>query len=731
MKHMSFRIEGMDCGDEVAVLKKEIGPLVGGESYLAFDLINARMTLSAPESVEVSEEQIRKAVGNTGMKAIPWDASHASGKCPVEEGFWQRRGRLLMCTASGILIATGFFLHLFGYENAIETLAETAGHGHAFPREVMLLYLGAIVSGGWFILPKALVAARKLRPDMNLLMSIAIIGAIWIGEWFEAAAVAFLFSLALLLESWSVGQARQAIARLMDLSPATARVFNPTNDGTEEKPIVEVLVGARVLVRPGDRIPLDGTVTKGETSVNQASITGESLPVFKKAGDEVFAGTINGDGAIEFVSTKPASDTTLARIIHMVEEAQSRRAPSEQWVEKFARIYTPAMMGFALAIAVIPPAVFGSDWARWFYEALVILVISCPCALAISTPVSIMAGITAAARNGVLIKGGAYLEAPARLRAVACDKTGTLTYGQPSVQQVVPLNSHSEQQLLGYAAALEAHSTHPLARAIIRRAESTQSVIPQANDFTIFPGLGAKATIDGRPYWIGSHRMLEQTGREVDELHAMANAVEEAGHSLVILWCDDHVCGMVGIADGLRSEAAEAVRSLKELGISKVMMLTGDNEKTAATIAQAAGLDDYRAELLPEEKVRVVGELRKEFGEVAIVGDGVNDAPAMAEASLGIAMGAIGSDAAIETADIALMSDDLSKIPWLIRHSRKTLRIIKQNIVFALGIKALFIALALGGIATLWAAIAADMGASLLVIVNALRLLNSRQSVTK
>jgi Zn2+/Cd2+-exporting ATPase len=327
----------------------------------------------------------------------------------------------------------------------------------------------------------------------------------------------------------------------------------------------------------------------------------------------------------------------------------------------------------------------------------------------------------------VLIKGGAYLEAPARLKAVAFDKTGTLTYGQPAVQQVVPLNSHTEKELLGYAAALEAHSTHPLARAIVKRAESTERLVPQAEEFTILPGLGARATIDGRPYWIGSHRMLEQSGREVDELHTMASAVEEAGHSLVILWCDDHVCGMVGIADRLRSEATEAVRGLKELGISKVVMLTGDNEKTAAAIAEAAGVDEYRAELLPEEKVSVVGELRKEFGELAVIGDGVNDATAMAEGSLGVAMGAIGSDSAIETADLALMSDDLSKIPWLVHHSRRTLRIIKQNIVFALGIKALFIALALGGIATLWAAIAADMGASLLVIFNALRLLNPEQ----
>ena len=359
-------------------------------------------------------------------------------------------------------------------------------------------------------------------------------------------------------------------------------------------------------------------------------------------------------------------------------------------------------------------------------ELLVILVIACPCALAISTPVSIVAGLTSAARNGVLIKGGAYLEAPARLRGIAFDKTGTLTRGEPSVERMVPLNDHTEEHLLGYAAALELHSTHPLARAILHRAEIQGITPPLADDFTSFPGLGAQGTIDGRPYWIGSHRMLEQTRAEVPHVHQMAEEMEDAGHSLVLLWCDDHVCGLIGVGDGLRPEAQESVRRLKELGLEKIVMLTGDNEKTAKSVAEAVGVDEYRAGLLPEDKVKAVARLREEYGQVAVVGDGVNDAPAMAEASLGIAMGAIGSDAAIETADIALMSDDLAKIPLLIEHSRKVLRIIQQNIIFALGLKALFILLALSGKANLWSAIAADMGASLLVIFNALRLLHSK-----
>jgi Cd2+/Zn2+-exporting ATPase len=731
MKHVAFRIDEMDCGDEVAILKREIGPLVGGESNLAFDLLNRKMTITSPNGEAVSEAKIRKMVARAGMKAIPWTESCATGVCVIDESFRQRYGRLLMCLASGILLITGFLLHVIGYENAISTLAETTGEGHAFPREIILLYLGATITGAWFIVPKAFIALRRLRPDMNLLMTVAVIGAMAIGEWFESASVAFLFSLALLLESWSLGQARRAIRALVEVSPTTARFISTQDGRVVEREVSEVPVGARVLVRPGEKIPLDGVIASGETSVNQAPITGESLPVFKKVGDDVFAGTINGDGAIEFRSTKPAADTALARIIHMVEEAQSRRAPTEQWVEKFSRIYTPVMMGLAVAIAVVPPVAFGADWAKWFYEALVILVISCPCALAISTPVSIVAGITAAARNGVLIKGGAYLEAPARMKAVALDKTGTLTYGRPEVQRVIPMNTHTERELLGYAVAMETHSTHPLARAILERAESMGISAPQADAFTALPGLGAQASIAGKPYWIGSHRMLEQTGREIPQLHEMADAVEDAGHSLVILWCDDHVCGFLGVADRLRPEAAESIRSLKELGVTKVVMLTGDNEKTARNVAEAVGVDAHWAELLPEDKVKVVRELKKELGQVAVIGDGINDAPALAEASLGIAMGAMGTDAAIETADIALMSDDLSKLPWLIRHSRKALRIIKENIVFALGIKALFIALALEGIATLWAAIAADMGVSLLVIFNALRLLNAKHGASK
>jgi Cd2+/Zn2+-exporting ATPase len=657
------------------------------------------------------------------MQAIPWEEFCVSGVCAVEASFWQHHGRLALCVASGVLLVSGLIWQMIRQGAPLQVMASGGSLAPGLPLAAMLLYAGAIVSGGWFIAPKALFAARRLVPDMNLLMVVAAIGAVAIGEWAEAAAVTFLFSLALLLESWSAGRARRAIQALMELTPSVARTVCPHDGCIEEQPVEQIAVGATILVRPGEKIPLDGIVTKGKTSVDQAPITGESVPVGKQIGHEVFAGTINGEGAIEFRSTKPASDTTLARIIHLVEEAQARRAPSEQWVEKFSRRYTPCMMILALLIAVVPPLAAGGAWSTWVYNGLVVLVIACPCALVISTPVSIVAGLTSAARNGVLIKGGAYLEAPARLRALALDKTGTITYGRTEVREIIALNGHSEQQLLAHAAAMETYCTHPLGRAILKQAELRSLELPAAENLRELPGKGAEATIGARQYWIGSHRLLEQRQGNDHDLHARATRLEDAGHSLVFIWCEDHVCGLISIADQLRPEARAALQDLKILGIEKIVMLTGDNRGTANAMAAATGVDECHAELLPEDKVAVVSRLTQEFGQVAMVGDGVNDAPAMAAATVGIAMGAMGTDAAIETADIALMSDDLAKLPWLIRHSRRTLRIIQQNVAFALGLKMVFILLAFAGLATLWMAIAADMGASLLVIFNGLRLL--------
>jgi len=721
MGQRSYRIRGMDCAEEIAVLKRELRPLLGSDDRMSFDVLNGKMTVDLSEQ-PVDDDALIAAVSRTGMQAIPWTDRRSDGV--RDKTFWQQHGRAVMTALSGAACALGFLVHALMHD-LHDAFAGGEIDGHHFPIASIVLYVCAVVLGGWYVFPKAVLSARRVRPDMNLLMTMAVIGAIVLGEWFEAATVSFLFSLALLLESWSVERARRAIGALMDLSPPRARYVCPSDGDIEDKPVEQVPLGATVLVRPGERIPLDGTVTKGSTSINQAPITGESMPVRKVPGDEVFAGTINGDGAIEFRATKPASDTTLARIIHMVEEAQSRRAPSEQWVERFAHYYTPTMMILAVFIACVPPLLLGGGWTRWIYEALVVLVIACPCALVISTPVSIVAGLSAAARNGVLIKGGIHLEAPARIRVVALDKTGTLTRGQPEIQQIVPLNNHSENELLQRAASLEAKTDHPLARAILQTAKDRGIELLPVDNFQIFKGKGAEGVIDGRAFWLGSHRMLHDKEAESPEIHEQAMALEDAGHSVVVVGNDHHVCGLISIGDTVREESPAAMAELKKAGVRKIVMLTGDNEGTAQAVATLCGVDEFKAELLPEDKVRAIESLTREYKDVAMVGDGVNDAPAMAMATLGIAMGAAGTDAAIETADIALMSDELAKLPWLVRHSRRTLWIIKENIAFALGLKFVFILLALGGIATLWMAIAADMGASLLVIFNGLRLLKT------
>lgn len=714
-----YKVHGLDCSEEVAILQREVGRREGVMN-LEFDVVQGRMSVEYDPDA-ITPGQIVSAVNATGMKAVPWEQRAAQ----AHQGFWQRHGRLVMTALSVGFLVAGFVTHWGMHGSFLEALAGSERQPHAFPLASILSYVGSVLAGGWFVLPKALQAARRFRPDMNLLMVIAVTGAIILGELFEAATVAFLFALALLLEHWSVERARHAIKSLIDLSPTTARYICPQDGDVLEKPVEQVPVGVTVLVRPGEKIPLDGEVTKGESSVNQAAITGESMPVPKSAGDEVFAGTINQDGSLEFRSTKAANDTTLARIIHMVEQAQSRRAPAQQWVDGFARWYTPAMLIFALALAVLPPLVGLGTWGEWVYRGLVILVIACPCALVISTPVSIVSALTAAARNGVLVKGGVYMEAAGRLRVLAVDKTGTLTHGRPEVQKFIPLNGHTPHELLERAAALEAHSEHPLARAVLRKAQAEGVEPTPAEGYQAIRGKGGEGRINGRPFWIGSHRMMHDKGTETPDVHQAAVELEDAGHTVVAVGNDRHVCGLISIADSIREDAPQAVRQLHEAGIRKVVMLTGDNEGTARAVAAATGVDEYRAQLLPEDKVHTVESLVAEYGQVAMVGDGINDAPALAVANIGIAMGGMGTDAAIETADIALMSDDLLKVSWLLRHSRRTLRNIQTNIAFSLGLKFLFIVLTVFGLASLWMAIAADTGATLLVVFNGLRLLRN------
>ena len=717
---LQFKIHGMDCAEEVAVLKQAVGPVVGGEDRLAFDILNGRMLVTGPADARLGST-VMEAVHATGMRAEPWQegAHPAAGST-----FWERHGRIVTTGISAIALTAGFVVHAVmagGLGSALGS--EGLGMPHEVPIAARALYTVAIIAGGWFVAPKALYAVQRLRPDMNLLMTIAVVGAIGIGEWFEAATVSFLFALSLALEAWSVGRARRAIEALMDLAPPLARLLE--NGSAREVSPDRVPVGARLLVKPGEKIPLDGVVVRGASAINQAPITGESVPVPKETGSTVFAGTINGDGALEVESTKPAGDTTLAHIIRMVGEASSRRAPSEQWVEKFARVYTPTVFVAAVLVLLLPPLLFAGSWSVWVYRSLVFLVIGCPCALVISTPVTIVAALAAAARNGVLVKGGMYVEAPARIRAIALDKTGTLTRGAPEVLDVVPLNGHTDVELLQRVAGMEAHSDHPLARAIVQYADERKIQPLAVEEFQIVQGKGATGRVDATEYWIGSHRYLEERQQETPDVHDRLEKMAADGRSVVVVGNQRHVCGLIAIADAVRPEARSIVESLRREGVEHVVMLTGDNHATAKAIAAQTGVEEVRAELLPADKVAAVEDLVKRYGAVAMVGDGVNDAPAMARATLGIAMGAAGSDAAIETADVALMSDDLSKLPWLIRHSKRALSIIRQNIVLSLAVKAVFVVLTFAGFASLWAAIAADMGVSLLVIGNALRLLNS------
>ena len=550
-----------------------------------------------------------------------------------------------------------------------------------------------------------------------------------VASYFEAAAViTTLVLLGQVLELRARSKTGTAIKALLGLAPKTAR---RVKDGSEEDvPLDQVQAGDLLRVRPGEKIPVDGVVTEGSSSVDESMITGEPIPVEKRTGDRVVGATINGMGSLIMKAEKVGSETLLAQIVHMVAEAQRSRAP----IQKLADIIAGYFVQIVVSIAVITFIVwawFGPE-PRFVYalvNAVAVLIIACPCALVISTPVSIVASLASAARAGVLVKGGAFIELPARLRAIALDKTGTMTGGQPDVVKVVPLGAHTEAELLARAAALEARSTHPLARAISRYAERQGIAPAPATDVQVLRGKGLTGIFDGEPFWLGSHRHVVERGQDTLEITQQAAALEAGGKTVIVIGNRRHVCGLIAVADTIRPEARKIVQQLHAAGIAHVVMLTGDNRVTADAIAREIGIDETHAELLPDEKVKKVEDLVARFGTVAMVGDGVNDAPALARANLGIAMGAIGSDAAIETADIALMTDDISKLPWLVRQSKRTLAVIRQNITFALVVKAIFVVLTFVGMASLWGAIAADMGASLLVVMNGLRLLKTDQTL--
>jgi len=594
-------------------------------------------------------------------------------------------------------------------------------------RATAVLAAAAIAAGGWFILPKAWRALRRLRADINLLMVIAVVGASFIGEWVEAATVVFLFGVAEWLEGWAERRARRAVEALLEIAPKVAAV---NREGRfVEVSVEEVKVGEIVAVKSGMSIPLDGEIIAGESAVNQAPITGESVPVDKKKGDTVFAGTVNGEGSLEIRVTKPAGDTTLAKIIRLVKEAQEKKAPTQRFVDVFARYYTPAVTGIALLIFLIPSVFFDGDWSQWLYRACVMLIIACPCALVISTPVSIVAGLTAMARRGVLVKGGEHLESIAKLNALALDKTGTITEGRPTVQGVEIVGQSSEEEILSIAAAIDAHSAHPLAKAVVEHAQKRGITFPRAQDYQNRSGRGAQGLINGHAYFVGNHRFTHELGVCSEDVERRLAAIESRGQSVVVVGhrphddCAGGVLGIIAVGDTVRENATQAIRELHDSGVQKVVMLSGDNQRTASFIARQVGIDEARGDLLPDEKVAAVKSLREQHEIVGMVGDGVNDAPAMATATVGIAMGVAGTDAAIETADIALMKDDLAKIAETVRLGRRTLAIIRFNIAFSLGLKLVFLALTLLGFASLWLAILADTGATLLVVANALRLL--------
>jgi Cd2+/Zn2+-exporting ATPase len=585
---------------------------------------------------------------------------------------------------------------------------------------VAALALLAIFSGGLPTYKKGLIALRNRNLNMNALMSIAVTGAVLIGQWPEAAMVMFLFALAEIIEVKSLDRARNAIRGLMALAPETATVRQP--DGSwADVPAKSIVLGAVVRVRPGERIALDGDVVSGYSTVNQAPITGESLPVEKAENDPVFAGTINESGSLEYRVSALAENSTLAHIIHAVEAAQGSRAPTQRFIDRFARVYTPAVFAIALTIALVPPLVFGADWVGWAYKALVLLVVACPCALVISTPVTIVSGLATAARKGILIKGGVYLEGGHKLAILALDKTGTITHGKPEQTDFMVLDGDASQ-VLQLAVSLADRSDHPVSQAIVRAAREADLAHVAVADFAAVPGHGVRGEIDGQLYHLGNHRLINGLGLLSAPLEEQLDRLERQGKTVVMLATESGVLGLFAVADTIKETSRLAIAELHKLGV-KTIMLTGDNPHTAEAVAQQVGIDEARGNQLPEDKLTTVESLLSPTSKVGMVGDGINDAPALARADIGFAMGAAGTDTAIETADVALMDDDLRKIPTFMRLSRATTSILTQNIVLALGIKAVFIVLTFTGHTTLWMAVFADMGASLMVIFNGLRLL--------
>ncbi|PMU86451.1 MULTISPECIES: heavy metal translocating P-type ATPase [unclassified Pseudomonas] len=691
-------ITKMDCPTEETLIRNKLGT-VAGVADLDFNLM--QRTLSVRHANQVLPD-VLAALQALGFEAQVVDtaesASPSASPVTTPTNWWPLGISLVTASAAEAV----YWLH----------------NGNHW--SVVVLALIAVFTGGLSTYKKGWIALKNRNLNMNALMSIAVTGAMLIGHWPEAAMVMVLFALAEVIEAKSLDRARNAIRGLLDLTPEQATVQQA--DGTwREVGAKLIAIGNRVRVKPGERIALDGEVLEGRSTVNQAPITGESLPVEKSPGDPVFAGTINESGSFEYRVTAVASNSTLARIIHAVEAAQGSRAPTQRFVDQFARWYTPVVFGVAIAIALLPPLFMGAAWLDWIYRALVLLVVACPCALVISTPVSIVSGLAAAARHGILIKGGVYLEEGHKLRWLALDKTGTITHGKPAQTDFVTWGNALAVDSRSIAASLAARSDHPVSKAVAQAAQTDAIVLLEVAEFSALPGRGVQGQINGETYHLGNHRMLKELGQCTPELEQHIAALETVGKTVVMLVGAKEVHALFAVADTIKDSSRNAIAELHALGIN-TMMLTGDNPHTAQAIAAQAGIDRAQGNLLPEDKLSEVEQLAK-IGKVGMVGDGINDAPALARADIGFAMGAAGTDTAIETADVALMDDNLCKIPTFVRLSRATAQVLMQNIVLALGIKAVFLTLTFTGHATMWMAVFADMGASLLVVGNGLRLL--------
>ena len=691
----TFRIEAMDCPTEQTLIQNKLGKLAGVQQ-LEFNLINRILGVthdlpSTAPNIEASK--------SLGMQADPIEEGVPAAAPPAKKPWWP-------LALSGVGALGAEVLH---FTNAAPTWV------------IALVALVSILSGGLTTYKKGWIALKNLNLNINALMSIAVTGAVLIGQWPEAAMVMFLFTVAELIEAKSLDRARNAISGLMQMTPEQATVRQADGSWVEME-VKSIELDAIVRVKPGERIGLDGEVTAGQSTIDQAPITGESLPIEKTVGDKVFAGTINQAGSLEYKVTAAANNSTLARIIHAVEQAQGARAPTQRFVDSFSKIYTPAVFLFALGVAVIPPLFMAGAWFDWIYRALVLLVVACPCALVISTPVTIVSGLAAAARKGILIKGGVYLEGGYKLDYLALDKTGTITHGKPVQTDYLALFPNVEDSAPALAASLAGRSDHPVSLAIANAAVDKNLPVHVVDNFEALAGRGVRGDINGQTYHLGNHRLVEDLGLCSPALEEKLFALEKQGKSVVLLLDTSGPLALFAVADTVKDSSREAIQQLHELGI-KTLMLTGDNTHTAQAIAAQVGIDQAQGDLLPTDKLQAIESLYGQGHRVGMVGDGINDAPALARAEIGFAMAAAGTDTAIETADVALMDDDLRKIPAFIRLSRQTSSILKQNIALALVIKAIFLVVTFLGLATMWMAVFADMGVALLVVFNGLRLL--------